>query len=91
MAKTKRIITLLMVFICILSIPTLSNATNEELVIVKNTTNEYIIYLKQYLNSKFEITFSNDKEVNSAILSFKKSALDSQEKGANNISYKIKR
>ena len=87
MAKTKILITLLMVIVCILSIPTLSNATNEELVIVRDTTNQYIIYLKQYLNIKFEFAFSNDKDVDVTTLSFNESALDSQEDGANNIAY----
>lgn len=88
MGKTKILITVFMVVICILSIPTLSNATNEELVIVKDTTNQYIIYLNQYLNSEFEFAFSNEKTADIGTLSFMESALDSQaEEGANNIAY----
>jgi len=87
MKKTKIIITLLIAIICIISMPIKSNATNEELVIVKQTEEEYIIYLKQYLNQEFEFAYSNNSQEDEANLEFKPSALDSAEEGANNIAY----
>jgi len=87
MRKTKIIITLLIAIMCIISMPIKSNATNEELVIVKQTEEEYIIYLKQYLNQEFEFAYSNNSQEDEANLEFKPSALDSAEEGANNIAY----
>lgn len=86
MEKTKKIITLLIIIICIFSISTISNATNEEIEIVKGT-NQYMIYLKEYSNSEFEFAFSNNKNAKVTELSFKVSALDRQGEGANKIAY----
>jgi len=87
MGKTKKIITLLIAIICIISMPIISNATNEEIVIVKESEEQYIIYLKQYLNQEFEFAFSNNKTEDVANLVFENSAKDSAEEKANNIAY----
>lgn len=87
MRKTKIIITLLIAIICIIIMPIKSNATNEDLVIVKQTEEEYIIYLKQYLNQEFEFAYSNNSQEEEESLVFIPSALDSAEEGANSIAY----
>lgn len=87
MNKLKIILTFFVAVICVLCIPVSSNATNEELVIVEEASNQYIIYIKQYLNKEFEFAFSNDNEANPEQLTFYNSALDAPEEGANNIAY----
>ena len=87
MRKNKFLITILVGICMLLCMPALSYATNEDLVIVKQSESEYIIYMKQYLKHEFEFAFSNDKLVDVATLSFTKSALDTSETEANNIAY----
>ena len=87
MRKNKFLITILVGICMLLCMPALSYATNEDLVIVKQSESEYIIYMKQYLKHEFEFAFSNDKLVDVATLSFTKSALDTSEIEANNIAY----
>lgn len=86
--KSKKILITLLIGICMLiCIPVFSYATNEELVIVEEATNQYIIYMKQYLNKEFQFAFSNNKDANHEELVFYNSALDKPEDGANNIAY----
>ena len=62
-------------------------ATNEETVIVKENEEEYLVYLKDYLNTKFEFAFSNNSEEQEKNLKFINSALDGTLDDANNIAY----
>lgn len=87
MKKSRILIAILIALICMLCIPVFSYATNEELVIIKETENEYIIYLKEYLKTEFEFAFSNDKDSNTDTLTFYDSALDAPEEEANNIAF----
>ncbi len=87
MAKIKILITLLIIGICIICMPNFSYGANEELVILENTEDEYIIYLKQYFNQEFEFAFSNDNNAAVESLKFIDSALDTPENKANNIAY----
>ncbi len=87
MVKTKILITLLIIGICVICMSKFSYGANEELVILKKTEDECLIYLKQYLKQEFEFAFSNDSTADVATLTFYDSAVDSLEAGANNIAY----
>lgn len=87
MRKTKFLITILLGVCMLLCMPVFSDAANEELVIVEKTENEYIIYLKQYLNQEFEFAFSNNNVADESTLNFIDSALDKEGEEANNIAY----
>lgn len=87
MKKTKFLITMIIGIFVFFCIPVLSNAANENLVIVRQAENEYIIYLKEYLHSDFEFAFSNDEGANISTLTFSSSALDAPNDNANNIAY----
>ena len=87
MKKTKILTTLFIIGLCILFMPVFSYGANEDLVIVKNTEDEYIIYLKQYLEQEFKFAFSNNNEEELSNLTFYNSALDEAEDAANNIAY----
>lgn len=62
-------------------------ATNEKIEMVKKDTNEYLIYVKDTLESEFKFAFSNNINENKTNLVFLNSALDSTEDNANNIAY----
>lgn len=85
--KNKFILMIVFIVAMLMLVPLSVNAANESLVIVKESTNKYIIYLKDYQNSKFEFAFSNNKNETESNLSYINSALDSTEVGANNIAY----
>lgn len=87
MKKTKILITLLTIVMFMLCMPLFSYGANEELVIVQKAENEYIIYLKQYLEKEFKFAFSNNSAEEVSNLTFDNSALDEAEDGANNIAY----
>lgn len=88
MKKSKLKILLMVVIIGIFTIgmPMVAYGTNENTVIVKQSDNEYLIYLKGYLNKEFQFAFSNNKEADVATLAFVNSAVDSAQ-GINNIAY----
>lgn len=50
-----------MIFITILMIHLTVNATNDDIAILEKQENEYILYLKQYLNQEFYFAFSNSQ------------------------------
>ena len=84
--KTKLIISA-MVFTLTLIIMQLSvYATNENIEIVQNNQNDYLIYVKNNLSTDFEFAFSNNKNEDKALLSFKKAETDSTEE-ANKIAF----
>lgn len=84
--KLKIILFMAIIGIFIMFLPVLSYGANENTVIVKKSSNEYIIYLKGYLTQEFSFAFSDDKTVEVNTLTFVSSAVDS-ENGANNIAY----
>ena len=88
MKKSKLKILLMVVIIGIFTIgmPMVAYGTNENTVIVKQSDNEYLIYLKGYLNKEFQFAFSNNKEADVSTLAFVNSAVDSAQ-GINNIAY----
>jgi len=85
--KSKIIFTIIISFMIILIMPLSIYAANEEIVIVKESEEQYIIYLKDYLNKEFEFAFSNDNMADIATLTFLNSALDKPEENANHIAY----
>lgn len=87
MRKTNFLITMIIGIFVFFCMPVVSNAANENLSLVKQAENEYIIYLKEYLNNEFEFAFSNDEGANISTLTFNNSALDAPNDNANNIAY----
>lgn len=87
MKKTNFLITMIIGIFVFFCMPVVSNAANENLSLVKQAENEYIIYLKEYLNNEFEFAFSNDEGANISTLTFNNSALDAPNDNANNIAY----
>lgn len=87
--KSKMISLIVLTFILTLIIPLSAYATNEEVVIVKDTDNgEYIIYVKGYLNNEFKFAFANSNvEGTEQTLTFIDSALDSSDSNANHVAY----
>lgn len=88
MKKSKVKILLMVVIIGIFTVgmPILAYGTNENLAIVEQADNSYIIYVKGYLNKEFQFAFSNDKNADVATLTFIDSAKDTAN-GENNIAY----
>ena len=62
-------------------------ATNENIEIVKKSDAEYLIYVRDNLNTDFTFAFSNDKNTNPEKLTYTKAANDSTESNANKIAY----
>lgn len=87
MKKNNFLITMIIGIFVFFCMPVVSNAANENLSLVKQAENEYIIYLKEYLNNEFEFAFSNDEGANINTLTFNNSALDAPNDNANNIAY----
>lgn len=87
MKKTNFLITMIIGIFVFFCMQVVSNAANENLSLVKQAENEYIIYLKEYLNNEFEFAFSNDEGANISTLTFNNSALDAPNDNANNIAY----
>lgn len=88
MKKSKIKILLMLVIIGMFTVgmPILAYGANENLAIVKQADNSYIIYVKGYLNKEFHFAFSNDKNADVATLTFIDSAKDTAN-GENNIAY----
>lgn len=88
MKKSKVKILLMVVIIGIFTVgmPILAYGTNENLAIVEQADNSYIIYVKGYLNKEFQFAFSNDKNADIETLTFIDSAKDTAN-GENNIAY----
>lgn len=87
MKKIKFIFSIVFFIVCIFMVTTSSYGANDNLVIVKQSDVEYIIYTKEFFNQSFEFAFSNDKDIDINSLTFEFSALDSLENNANNIAY----
>lgn len=88
MKKSKVKILLMVVIIGLFTVgmPILAYGANENLAIVEQADNSYIIYVKGYLNKEFQFAFSNDKNADVATLTFIDSAKDTAN-GENNIAY----
>lgn len=82
MKKTKLKVFIVMLFIMISVTQVISMAASKEILTIKEDENNYLIYLKDVLNEKFQFAFSNTKE--EADLNYINSAKDTQGK---NIAY----
>ncbi len=83
----KKFLTFLLIILAVMVIPNVARAANEEVVIVKENDNQYIIYLKNYLNKEFQFAFSNNASELEENLNFISSALDAANENANNVAY----
>lgn len=88
MIKTKSKIAIsLLVVLAIVTMQLTVFAANEKIEMVKKDTNEYLIYVKDTLESEFKFAFSNNVNETKNNLAFINSALDSIGEDANNIAY----
>lgn len=74
-------------FIGLITIQTSVLGTNENIEILKKKSGDYLIYIKDNLNSDFEFAFSNNKNENKTDLIFKDSETDSTENNAEKIAF----
>lgn len=88
MKKSRLKILLIVAIIGIFTIgmPMFAYGANENTVVVKQEDNNCIIYVKGYLDKEFQFAFSNEKDVDTATLTFENSAKDTAD-GQNNIAY----
>ena len=86
--KLKWVVTIIIILAITLGIQSMVLATNEEIQILKKSDSEYILYLKNHMESEFEFSFSNDQpeDVVKENLRYRKSGTDSIEDG-NHIVY----
>ena len=80
-SKTKLIISAIVFTLVIIAMQLSIYATNENVEIVKKSSNDYLIYIKDNLDTDFSFAFSNNKNEDKALLTFKKAETDSTEEG----------
>ena len=86
-SKTKLIISAIVFTLVIIAMQLSIYATNEDIEIVQKSNNDYLIYVRDNLNTDFKFAFSNNKNEDRALLTFKKAETDSTEEGANKIAF----
>lgn len=84
--KTKLIISAMVFTLALITMQLSIYAANENIEIVQKNNNDYLIYVKDNLNSDFKFAFSNNKNEDKALLIFKKAETDSTEE-ANKIAF----
>ena len=84
--KQKIMLSTLLIIMIITLLQGFSFAKSESTQMIKKGEKEYIIYISNLLNSKFEFAFANKKDEIEANLNFYDSAVDASENG-NNIAY----
>lgn len=84
--KTKLIILAMVFTLALITMQLSIYAANENIEIVQKNNNDYLIYVKDNLNSDFKFAFSNNKNEDKALLTFKKAETDSTEE-ANKIAF----
>ena len=77
--KTKLIISAMVFTLALITMQLSIYAANENIEIVQKNNNDYLIYVKDNLNSDFKFAFSNNKNEDKALLTFKKAETDSTE------------
>lgn len=68
--RSKLIILAIIFMLGLIAIQTSVYASNENIQILKKNTGDYIIYVKDNLNTDFEFAFSNDKSADETALSY---------------------
>lgn len=83
-----KLITAMVLFISVIIIAQISvYATNESVEIVKKSETEYLIYVKDNLNTNFSFAFSNDQNVNPDALTYVEAAQDAANEQAKKIAF----
>ena len=89
--KIKFIVTTIVVLLVIIAIQTSTLASNENIEILQKSSSDYLLYIKDNLNTDFEFAFSNTKEQDKTDASFLNSFIsageDSSGENANKIAY----
>jgi len=85
--KYKLIVLAIVLMLGIIAIQTSVYASNENIQILEKSTGDYIIYVKDNLDTDFEFAFSNDKNADKTALIYYSAETDSTETGANKIAY----
>lgn len=85
--KLKLILFITIIFLGIIAMQTTVLGTNENIELLKKQSGDYLIYIKDNLNTDFEFAFSNNKNENKADLVFTESETDSTETNANKIAF----
>lgn len=86
--KNKLTVLLIVFILGIALLQITAYAANENIEIIKKSDNDYLIYIKDNLNTEFEFAFSNNKDGNDLVFD-KKAGLDSNPENtdANKIAY----
>lgn len=85
--KFKTIILLIFTFIVIFGFGGIVNASNENIQILEKNTKDYIIYVKDNLDTDFEFAFSNDMSADKNTLTYYSAETDSPEANANKVAF----
>lgn len=85
--NSKLVILAIVFLLGILAIEVSVYASNENIEIVQTSENDYLIYIKDNLNSDFEFAFSNDKDADKESLVYKIAETDLDEANANNVAF----
>lgn len=85
--KSKLIISAIVFALALITMQLSIFAANENIKIVKNSSSDYLIYIKDNLNSDFEFAFSNNQNEEKSSLTFKKAETDSTSDNANKIAF----
>lgn len=85
--KLKLILVTTIIFLGIIAMQTSVLGTNENIELLKKQSGDYLIYIKDNLNTDFEFAFSNNKNENKVDLVFTESETDSSETNANKIAF----
>lgn len=85
--KSKLIISTIVFILALITMQLSIYAANENIEIVQKSNSDYLIYIKDNLNTDFKFAFSNNKNEDKDILTFKKAETDSIEQNANKIAF----
>ena len=85
--KVKLLLFTTIITLSILMLPKMVYAKNEDIKIVKDNSENYMIYIKGNEHTDFEFAFSNDKSVDKTSLSYIPAAKDSSKQDANRIAF----
>ena len=78
--KSKLIVLAIVFILGIIAIQMSVNASNENIQILEKTTGDYIIYIKDNLDTDFEFAFSNDASADKNALTYYSAETDSAER-----------
>lgn len=85
--KSKLLVLAMLSIVLIFAIQISANASNENIQILEKNTGDYIIYIKDNLNTEFEFAFSNDITVDKNALTYYSAETDSTNANANKVAF----